>query len=350
MALLANVLQNVCARHAPPSPRVLHQPRPLRAHPERQCVGSTVCAASARGVAPPPSAEATAWREGVAAALEAAVFASPPPLPFTDDTLLVRRGGGLEMRDAADGAPRELLFPLDDEAWAALRAASRPAPFGRGADTLVDPTVRHCWEVDPCRVAVAVSVLQTGDLSSRRVYHLWQRALGAAAARAASDLGVAASSVRVVPHKLLLYEAGCFFKPHRDTVTAADHFATLVVQLPVAGGHGGGALVMTSPDGATQLARDAGGFEAAGRAAAAAAAAAARSEEEADATRLLRLGRPRRLWHRAIVQRGGGGPALLQRLQRPGVVRVVSGGAGRAAGCRFVARAAVGGFPHRHAA
>ena len=58
-------------------------------------------------------------------------------------------------------------------------------------------------------------------------------------------------------------------------MTAADQFATLVVQLPVAGGHGGGALVITSPDGATQFARGAGGFEAAGRAAAEAEAAAA---------------------------------------------------------------------------
>ncbi len=45
-------------------------------------------------------------------------------------------------------------------------------------------------------------------------------------------------------YKLLLYEPGGHFAAHRDTEKEPGMFATLVVQLPVAGGHAGGVLTV----------------------------------------------------------------------------------------------------------
>jgi hypothetical protein len=49
-------------------------------------------------------------------------------------------------------------------------------------------------------------------------------------------------TVKAIPYKLLLYEAGDFFLPHRDTEKEPGMFATLVLQLPST--YTGGALVV----------------------------------------------------------------------------------------------------------
>ena len=49
---------------------------------------------------------------------------------------------------------------------------------------------------------------------------------------AAESLGVKPHRVKSELYKLLVYEPGGFFKPHRDTEKADGMFATLVVQLP----------------------------------------------------------------------------------------------------------------------
>jgi predicted 2-oxoglutarate/Fe(II)-dependent dioxygenase YbiX len=98
-----------------------------------------------------------------------------------------------------------------------LAAAAEPAPYGRGAATLVDPAVRRCRQIGPDRVRI----------SGRH----WGRALETIVARAAEGLGVD-GSVSAEFYKLLLYEQGDFFVGHRDTEKAPGMFATLVVALP----------------------------------------------------------------------------------------------------------------------
>src|SRR3954466_6306406 len=108
-----------------------------------------------------------------------------------------------------------------------LAAAAEPAPYGRGAATLVDPAVRRCRQIGPDRVRI----------SGRH----WARALEAIVARAAEGLGVD-GPVSAEFYKLLLYEEGDFFVGHRDTEKAPGMFATLVVALPSS--FSGGELVV----------------------------------------------------------------------------------------------------------
>jgi predicted 2-oxoglutarate/Fe(II)-dependent dioxygenase YbiX len=98
-----------------------------------------------------------------------------------------------------------------------LIAAAEPAPYGRGAETVLDPAVRRCWQIGPDRVRI-------------RGRH-WARTLETILARVAEGLGVDAP-VTAEFYKLLVYDEGGFFIGHRDTEKAPGMFATLVVALP----------------------------------------------------------------------------------------------------------------------
>ncbi len=108
-----------------------------------------------------------------------------------------------------------------------LIAAAEPAPYGRGAETVVDPAVRRCWQIGPDRVRI-------------RGRH-WARTLETILARVAEGLGVDAP-VTAEFYKLLVYDEGGFFIGHRDTEKAPGMFATLVVALPSS--FAGGELVV----------------------------------------------------------------------------------------------------------
>ncbi len=112
----------------------------------------------------------------------------------------------------------------------ALHAAGTPAPYGRGPDTLVDPEVRRCHQVDAGMVTVPAS---------------FATALGEITREAASLLGVV-GEVEAHLYKLLVYGPGDFFVPHRDTEKEPGMFGTLVLTLP--GDFTGGELVVRHGD------------------------------------------------------------------------------------------------------
>ena len=116
------------------------------------------------------------------------------------------------------------LLPVQAEQ---LIAVAERAPFGRGAETLVDTEVRRTWQIGPERVHIEGK-------------H-WVRDLQAIVAQVAGGLGVAAE---VVPefYKLLVYDEGSFFVSHRDTEKAPGMFATLLIALPSR--HTGGELIV----------------------------------------------------------------------------------------------------------
>jgi hypothetical protein len=119
-----------------------------------------------------------------------------------------------------------LSFPLLEVQAAALIAAAERAPYGRGEQTVLDPSVRRVWQIDAARVRL-------GGKS-------WSQSLRRVLADAARGLGCEDAAIRAELYKLLVYDPGGFFLPHRDSEKSPGMFGTLLIQLPSP--HTGGEL------------------------------------------------------------------------------------------------------------
>ena len=119
-----------------------------------------------------------------------------------------------------------ISLPLTDAQAEQLVSVCELAPHGRGTRTILDTSVRHTFQLAPGRM--------------RFTNPAWEPALEETVADAAEALGLKRDAVRCRLYKLLLYEEGCFFKPHMDTEKEPGMFATLSVQLPsvFSGGRG----------------------------------------------------------------------------------------------------------------
>ncbi|WP_089942825.1 2OG-Fe(II) oxygenase [Candidatus Entotheonella palauensis] len=102
------------------------------------------------------------------------------------------------------------------------------APYGRGEETIVDTDVRRVWQLEPVQFTIHNPAWD--DFMAEMVDAV-KHELGMDQ-RVAWDL-----------YKLLIYEAGNFFAPHRDSEKVDGMFATLVVNLPSR--HEGGTLVVS---------------------------------------------------------------------------------------------------------
>lgn len=111
-----------------------------------------------------------------------------------------------------------LSFPLPPSQAEQLAKVAEPAPYGRGADTLVDTAVRRAWQIGPDRVHLPDET--------------WAETLGRIVESVASGLGTSELPVEASLYKLLVYDEGSFFVAHRDTEKQDGMFATLVVVLP----------------------------------------------------------------------------------------------------------------------
>ncbi len=121
-----------------------------------------------------------------------------------------------------------LSFPVPETQIRALIAAAEPAPYGKGTETVVDRSVRNCWQIGPERVRLAGAA--------------WPDTFAGILETAAVGLGCDPDRVDARLHRLLIYEPGGFFAPHRDTEKADGMIATLSASLPTAGA--GGELVV----------------------------------------------------------------------------------------------------------
>jgi len=106
-------------------------------------------------------------------------------------------------------------------------AKATQAPYGRGADTIVDTDVRRVWQIEPSQFAVRNAA--------------WNTHLATIVETVKRELGIR-QKVNAELYKLLVYEKGSFFAPHRDTEKTPGMFATLVVCLPSR--HEGGTLIV----------------------------------------------------------------------------------------------------------
>jgi predicted 2-oxoglutarate/Fe(II)-dependent dioxygenase YbiX len=119
---------------------------------------------------------------------------------------------------------------------AELLAAATPSSFGRGTETVLDPTVRNSLEIpadklDPAGLrSIERQILRTEESLSPN------------------------NPIELKPYKLVIYQQGGHFDQHRDTVRGKGHIGTVVVILNSAysGGeleitHGGRTEVVTGP-------------------------------------------------------------------------------------------------------
>jgi hypothetical protein len=108
-------------------------------------------------------------------------------------------------------------LPLTPVQAEQLIASAERAPYGRGEETVTDISVRRTWQIGADRVLI------------RGKY--WPGTLQAIVTRVAEGLGVV-GPIDAELYKLLIYDEGSFFVPHRDTEKSPGMFATLVLALP----------------------------------------------------------------------------------------------------------------------
>ena len=123
-----------------------------------------------------------------------------------------------------------LSFPVTDTQVQALIEAADRAPYGKGAETLVDTSVRDSWQIDGGRIALGGQA--------------WTGTFATIMDAVAEGLGCPAVRLEARPYKLLIYEPGGFFAAHRDSEKADGMIGTLSVSLPAVSAGGGGDLVV----------------------------------------------------------------------------------------------------------
>lgn len=109
-------------------------------------------------------------------------------------------------------------LPLTEIQAVELSKRCEDAPFGRGAVTIVDKSVRNTFQLSPATFKIT-NPSWTTDLDNITI-------------RACNGLGVHSHRVEAQLYKLLLYEEGSFFAPHRDSEKVDGMFGTLVIVLP----------------------------------------------------------------------------------------------------------------------
>ncbi|QOY89571.1 2OG-Fe(II) oxygenase [Paludibaculum fermentans] len=125
-----------------------------------------------------------------------------------------------------------LSFPIPVPQIQAMLQHAVRAPYGRGADTIVDTSVRKVWQIAPDAVKVSGKS--------------WAASFDSILAKVIDGLGCHGKSVSAELYKMLVYDRGGFFLPHRDTEKTTGMFGTLVVTLPTF--HRGGALRIRHAD------------------------------------------------------------------------------------------------------
>lgn len=132
-------------------------------------------------------------------------FATVGTLPFTLPGLCIDE-------------KEEISFPLSENEAQKLIRFAQQAPFGKGSETIIDTSVRNTWEID------------TQHISFRNPN--WENHLGIILEKVKEDLGLKNYSVKANLYKMLIYEEGGFFLPHKDSEKEKGMFGTLVIGLP----------------------------------------------------------------------------------------------------------------------
>ena len=120
----------------------------------------------------------------------------------------------------------EISFPITPSLIAELLKVAHKAPFGKGSQTIIDTTVRSAWEID----AEEILFLNPN----------WNKFIDGILEDAKIGLGLEHQDISANLYKMLIYETGDFFLPHKDSEKEPGMFGTLILGLPSK--HTGGAL------------------------------------------------------------------------------------------------------------
>jgi hypothetical protein len=122
----------------------------------------------------------------------------------------------------------ELSYPVNESQAKALISRAHKAPFGKGSQTILDNKVRSAWEID------------AGLMKFKG--NQWPAFLGRILHDIKTDLGIKGDTIAAHLYKMLIYEKGDFFLPHKDSEKEKGMFGTLVIGLPSR--HSGGELIV----------------------------------------------------------------------------------------------------------
>ncbi|KAL3142581.1 hypothetical protein ABBQ38_002899 [Trebouxia sp. C0009 RCD-2024] len=127
----------------------------------------------------------------------------------------------------------DVELPLDPERAKALLQMCKPAPFGKGPDSVIDTNIRKDLSTRPCTDHLQQPWYAFPRSTETILLHCWQDYLTGLTDKVATELGVSAEiTVQAQLYKLLLYQAGDHFAVHRDTEKAPGMFATMTIVLP----------------------------------------------------------------------------------------------------------------------
>ena len=121
-----------------------------------------------------------------------------------------------------------VALPLTANAAKELIACCHQAPYGKGTETVVDTKVRKVWELDPGQFEL--------------LNPEWPGCVERVTDAVREHLGLKEQILDAQLYKLLIYEKGGFFLPHKDGEKVDRMVATLVVGLPSK--HAGGELLV----------------------------------------------------------------------------------------------------------
>jgi hypothetical protein len=146
------------------------------------------------------------------------------PAAFSAQLLVPADSLHLEVKGAG-----QIRLPVRAPQARRLCDVARPARFGRGEQTLTDPSVRDTWEIPPGLVTI------TGPR--------WAVTLEGVLGEVRDQLGLPPGSrLEAELHAMLVYGPGQFFLAHQDSEKDDAMIGTLVVTLPSS--HTGGELIV----------------------------------------------------------------------------------------------------------
>lgn len=115
---------------------------------------------------------------------------------------------------------RRFGMPLQEHDIHAIIAECHRAPYGKGTETIVNEAVRKTWEIDGHKIKLR--------------HPAWPAELEKIVSTACDQLGVAGgtSVVEAQLYKLLVYEEGAMFKPHKESVSRRPVPNTFLADFP----------------------------------------------------------------------------------------------------------------------